>query len=158
MELFLKRDLTDRLSGFISYTWAFASATAHDGTAFTPQADVRHVLSAVLQYDFRNGFSLGARVGYRTGKMAVNTIYDLSTDQFTRVEYRLPGFLRADLHVGYAWNVSFGRMSAALGVQNATFSREATNRDCFAEKGNVVCQVDYQPFIVLPNVSLGASF
>jgi TonB dependent receptor len=158
LELFLKRDLTDRLSGFLSYTFAFANATAHDGTRFTPEADVRHLLNAVLQYDFHNGFSLGLRVQYRTGKMAVNTIFDVAADQFTRLEYRLPGFLRADVHASYGWPVSFGRLEATVGVQNATFSREATNRNCFSQLDQVVCQVDYQPYIVLPNVSLRADF
>jgi hypothetical protein len=157
-EVFLRRDFNQRLSGFLSYTLGFASATAQDGTKFTPQSDVRHLINAVLRYEFSHAFSVGLRMQYRTGKMAVNTFYDLEEGRFSRVEYRLPGFLRLDLHASYAWRVSFGRLEATLGIQNATFSREATDRDCVPEPTGVVCKVDYQPYIVLPNVGLRADF
>jgi hypothetical protein len=158
LEVFLKRDLTKDLSGFLSYMLSFATSTARDGTDFTPQSDVRHVINAVLRYDLGAGFALGLRFHFRTGKMAVNTIYDLSSERFERVEYRLPGFLRADAHASYAWRVPFGRMEASLGIQNFTFSREAINRDCYALMREVQCQVDYQPYIVLPNAGLRAEF
>jgi hypothetical protein len=158
LELFVKRDLTQRLSGFVSYTHAYAYATARDGTSFSPQADVRHLANLVLLYRLGAGWSLGARVHFRTGKVAVNTIVDLIRGQVTRLQYRLPPFFRLDLHLSYAFPVSFGRMTASIGLQNASFSREATNRDCRAPDGTVRCEVDYQPFIVLPNVALRADF
>jgi len=158
LELFIKRDLTQRLSGFLSYTHAYASATARDGTSFAPQSDVRHLANAVLTYRLGAGWSLGARLHFRTGKVAVNTILDPFRALATRLEYRLPPFLRLDLQLTYGFNVSFGRMTASLSLQNATFSREATNRDCRAPDGEVRCVVDYQPYIVLPNVALRADF
>jgi hypothetical protein len=158
LELFLKRDLTQRLSGFISYTLGFANAVARDGTRFTPQSDVRHLANLVLQYDFGHGFAFGLRLHFRTGKMAVNTIYDVSSRRFTRVEYRLPEFLRLDLHLRYAFKVSFGKLEASVGMQNATLSREATNRNCYAIGNSVSCEIDYQPYIALPNLGLRADF
>lgn len=162
LELFLKRDLTQQLSGFVSYTLGYANAIARDGTAFTPQADVRHLINAVLQYDFGHGFGLGLRLHYRTGKMAVNTTYNRTTFRFERIQQRLPGFLRLDMRLSYAFKVSFGRMEASLSLQNATFSQEATNRDCFdsfdPSSQGYRCEIDYQPFIVLPNVGLRADF
>lgn len=158
VELFLKRNLTERLSGFVSYTLAFAQAVARDGTEFTPQADVRHLVNAVLQLDLGHGFSLGARFHFRTGKMGVNTIFNISTAHFTRLEERLPSFVRLDLRAAYAFEVSFGRVEIAAGLQNATFTREATNRDCFAPLGEVMCRVDYQPYIVLPNLGVRVDF
>lgn len=158
LEVFLKRNLTERLSGFVSYTLAFAHATARDGTAFTPQADVRHLMNTVLHYDFGNGLSLGLRLHFRTGKMGVNTIYNVANSRFTRLEARLPSFLRLDVRASYRFDVSFGKLEIFAGLQNATFSREATNRDCFAPLGEVNCQVDYQPYIVLPNLGLSTTF
>jgi outer membrane receptor protein involved in Fe transport len=158
VEFLLKRDFTHDLSAFITYSLAFASATAGDGTHFTPQADVRHLVNAVLRYDLGSGFSVGLRMHYRTGKMAVNTIYDLSQQRFERVEHRLPGFLRGDAYASYAWRTSFARMEASIGLQNFTFSREATNRNCSAPNGVVTCEIDYQPYIVLPNAGLRADF
>lgn len=158
VELFLKRDLTQYLSGFVSYTLSFADATARDGTHFTPQYDVRHLLNAVLRYDFGNGLSLSARMHARTGKMAVNTALIRDTLRFERLEFRLPGFFRLDLRAAYAFEVSFGRMEIAAGVQNVTLSREATNRDCVAPNGQLMCEVRYQPFITLPNIAVRADF
>ena len=173
LELFLKRDLTKRLSGFLSYTHAYANAYARDGTRFSPQSDVRHTGNAVLLYRFGGGWSAGARLHVRTGKVAVNTILAISpigSAQVTRLQYRLPTFFRLDLHLSYAFRTSFGSMTASLGWQNVTFSREATNRDCRApvtanqnspngiDVGDVECVVDYQPFITLPNIGLRADF
>ncbi|HET8935366.1 MAG TPA: TonB-dependent receptor [Polyangiales bacterium] len=173
IELFLKRDLTQRLSGFLSYTHAYANATARDGTRFSPQGDVRHIANTVLLYRFGGGWSAGARLHVRTGKVAVNTILAISplgTAQVTRLQYRLPTFLRLDLHLNYAHRTSFGWLTASLGWQNVMFSREATNRDCRApvtansdspngiDVGDVECAVDYQPSIVLPNIGLRADF
>jgi TonB dependent receptor len=162
VELFLKRDLTERLSGYISYTLGFAQAVARDGTSFTPQSDVRHLANVVLQYDLGKGFGLGMRMQYRTGKMATNTLPDLQTRSLVREQVRLPGFLRLDLRASYAFAVSFGRLEASIGLQNATFSREATKRDCYDGPDPIHdgynCQVYYQPYIVLPNVGLRADF
>jgi hypothetical protein len=164
LELFLKRDLTQYLSGFVSYTLSYASATARDGTAFTPQGDVRHVLNTVLRYDFGNGLSFAARLQLRTGKMAVNTIFSIPSRRFTRLEYRLPGFLRLDMRLAYAFAVSFGKMEVSLNMQNVTLSREATNRDCrpaplnTPSESGAVCEVDYQPYIALPNLGVRGEF
>jgi outer membrane receptor protein involved in Fe transport len=164
LELYLKRDLTRRISGFVSYTLAFANATARDGTQFTPQSDVRHLANAVVRIDLGAGFALGARLHYRTGKMAVNTLFNADSNRFERVEQRLPGFFRADVRGSYTWNVSFGRMEASIGVQNVTASSEATNRDCVIDalgdfSGNQVpvkCTVDHQRAILLPNLGIRA--
>jgi outer membrane receptor protein involved in Fe transport len=143
----------------LSYTHAYSNATSRDGTTFAPQSDVRHLANAVLLYRLGAGWSAGARVHFRTGKVAVNTILDVGREQITRLQYRLPPFFRLDLHLSYAFPVSFGRVTASIGLQNASFSREATNRDCTATRTNdVACVVDYQPFIVLPNAALRADF
>jgi hypothetical protein len=162
MEFLLKRTMTKALSGFVSYTLAYATATARDGTDFTPQADVRHVINAVMSYELGAGFALGLRLHYRTGKAAVTPVYNLNTDEFIRLTGRLPDFLRLDVHASYRWRVTFGEMEALIGIQNATFSREATHRNCVPVQREgqveVQCGVDYQPFIAFPNVALRASF
>jgi outer membrane receptor protein involved in Fe transport len=164
VELYLKRNLTQRISGFISYTLGFAQAVARDGTHFTPQSDVRHLMNAVLHFDMGAGFALGVRLHYRSGKMAVNTLFDAPNNRFERVEQRLPSFFRADLRASYTWHVSFGRMEASIGVQNITASSEATHRNCVVDQARelsgpevpVVCTVDYQRAILLPNLGIRA--
>jgi len=158
VEMFAKRDLTQRLSGYLSYTLSFADAVARDGTPFVPQSDVRHMLNMLVKYDLGRGFTLGARLHLRTGKMAVNTAYEARSQRFLRFEYRLPGFLRLDLRLSYAFAVSFGAIELSLALQNATFSREAIKRDCYARGVEIECVVDYQPYIVLPNFNVRADF
>jgi len=156
-ELLLRRSLLERMSGWISYTLAWGEATAGDGTEFVPQYDVRHVLNAVLTQDWGAGFSSGVRLHYRSGKPAVNTVFDFTEFTFDRLHTRLPPFFRADVTFAYQWPVSFGKLALSLQFLNVTFSREATKRDCgLSTNLRVVCEIDYQPAIVLPNVGLRA--
>src|SRR5262249_12340587 len=67
LELFLRRDVSKELSGWLSYTLGWADAKSNSGYAFTPSFDIRHVLNLVLQYRLGKGFSLGGRVSYRSG-------------------------------------------------------------------------------------------
>ena len=164
LELYVKRELGARVVGFVSYTLAFARATARDGTHFTPQSDVRHVANAVLRFDLGAGFTLGLRLHLRSGKTSVNTLFDTASARFERVEARLPGFFRADVRASYSWKVPFGRMELSAGVQNLTASSEPTNRDCvFDPTGDwsssrvpIVCTIDYQRAILLPNLGIRA--
>jgi hypothetical protein len=169
VELLLKRDLLEKLTGWATYTLGFADALADDGTEFTPQFDVRHLLNLVLSVDWGGGFESGLSLHYRTGKPAVNTIFDLAQRRYEHVRSRLPSFFRADVHLGYRWRVPFGRIGVTLQWLNLTFSREATKRDCRLEFADdrtgepddrlpVVCEVDYQPAIVLPNAGVKAEF
>lgn len=155
LELLARTQLGSRLSGLLTYTLGYANANAADGTPFTPQFDVRHLMNLVLGYDWGGGFSTGTRVHFRSGKSAVNTFYDQIQGRYERHELRLPSFFRADLHVSYRFETALAPMTATIGVQNITFSREATKRDCFIGGGfQIECEVDYQPAIVLPNVGL----
>ncbi len=159
MEVLLRRELSERFAGWLGYTLAFADAEAQDHTRFVPQADVRHVLNAVLTQDWGAGFHSGARLHYRSGKPAVNTFFDFTQYAFHRTHERLPPFFRLDLQLSRAFEVSFGRLVASLELQNATFSREATKRDCRLDAAlEVVCEIDYVPAIVLPNAGLRAEF
>ena len=157
VELLVRRSLTERFSGWLSYTLAWGEATAGDGTEFVPQYDVRHVLNAVLTQNWGAGWSSGLRLHYRSGKPAVNTVFDFSDFSFERLHIRLPPFFRADVTVAYQWPVSFGTLALSFQFLNATLSREATKRDCSLADGvNVSCQIDYQPAIFLPNLGLRA--
>ncbi len=156
-ELYFQRNFLRRLSGLVSYTLSFATATARDGTHFTPSSDQRHTANAVLHYDLGGGFSTGIRIHYGSGKMAVNAIFDTASWSIHREEHRLPGFFRADLHTSYSFRTALGRMQATLSWLNLTFSREATKRDCFFDPTLAIeCRVAYQPAIVLPNLALRA--
>jgi len=154
VELLARPRWSKRLTGFVTYTLGGASAENADGTSFTPQSDVRHLGNLVLGYDFGGGFRSGVRVHYRSGKSAVNTFYDQPQSRYERRETRLPAFFRADLYVSYSFE-TFAPTTVTAGVQNVTFSREATKRDCLFDRTLTIrCAIDYQPAIVLPNVGV----
>jgi hypothetical protein len=155
LELHAKRTLGKRLSGWLSYTLAWADARSSDGTEFVPQFDVRHLANLVLSWDWGGGLSTGTRLHYRSGKPAVNTIFDFTRDEFERRSTRLPPFFRADLQLTYTFEASIGEVQLLLSWANLTFAREATKRDCFLERDlSVRCEIDYQPAIVLPNLGI----
>jgi hypothetical protein len=162
LEVFLHRDMTKRLSGWLSYTLGWAHAHADEGYSFTPSFDVRHLANLVLQYTIADGFEVGARLHFRSGKMANMTF--LREDPI-RYEQRLPAFFRADLTFGYRWQTSWAKLRLALEWWNLTLSREATGIQCTdgVDAGRnplsaTPCKVTYAPAIFLPNLGLRADF
>lgn len=150
-EIFARRAPENRLSGFLSYTLGWSHTDDVVGLHYTPSWDVRHVLNLVTQWDLGHGFSIGARLHARSGKMSGQFLIDDSF-QLRRDEQRLPWFVRLDLQVAYSWHPSWGRMRLSLEWFNATMSREPTGVDCTATPGTCVTQ--YLPAIFFPNLGL----
>jgi hypothetical protein len=162
LEVFLHRDMTERLSGWLSYTLGWADAHADEGYSFTPSFDVRHLANLVLQYSIVEGFEVGARLHFRTGKMANMTFL---RDSPIRYEQRLPAFGRVDVMFGYRWQTSWAKLRLALEWWNLTLSREATGIQCTDGVDTArnplsatPCEVTYAPAIFLPNLGLRADF
>jgi hypothetical protein len=152
-EVFLRRPITERLSGFVSYTLAFASVGRVAGLPYTPSWDVRHVANLVLQYRVLAGLSLGVRWFIRSGKTTGDFILD-ETRHLARDEQRLPFFTRLDADISYAWQPRWGRMRVALEWFNVTMSREPLGVSCDMLPRR--CRVDYIPAIFFPNLSVRA--
>jgi hypothetical protein len=151
MELFLRRPITERLSGFLSYTLAYSSVGRVAGKPYTPTWDVRHVANLVLQWQIGGGFSAGLRWFLRSGKMHGDFLLD-DARQLIREEARLPVFTRLDLETAYAWPTRWGRMRVALEWFNATMVREPFDATCSGIPRS--CQTAYLPAIFFPNVSV----
>jgi outer membrane receptor protein involved in Fe transport len=162
LEVFLRRSVTEALSGWLSYTLGWARATSVQGMPFTPSFDVRHVLNLVLQYRFGGGFSTGLRLQYRSGKDASATFVRATP---IRYEQRLPGFFRADLQLSYSWRTFWGRLRVSLEWFNVTIAREATDIQC---KDGVAtgtdpltatpCAITRAPALFFPNLGVRAEF
>lgn len=158
-EFLLRRRGAERLNGWLSYSLSRARATAADGTPFVPQFDVRHVLNLVLAYRWGAGLESGLRLHFRSGKPAVNTVFDFAQGHLDRLQSRLPAFVRLDLNLAYHWATSWGGLWVMLQWLNVNMAREATKRDCRFDGSLVVhCDVDYQPAVTLPNAGLRAEF
>jgi hypothetical protein len=154
MELFLRRAFTEKLSGVLSYTLAWAQTDRVLGLHYTPSWDVRHLANLVLQWQIGGGYALGLRGFFRSGKSS-GEFYTTEDSMFGRNELRMPGFFRGDLQFSYSWKNSWARMRFGLEWFNLTISREALNVGSCDVAANR-CSIDYAPAIFAPNLSLRA--
>jgi outer membrane receptor protein involved in Fe transport len=162
VELFLRRDPSKNISGWLSYTLGWADAQSNAGYAFTPSFDVRHVLNLVMQYRVTPALSVGGRLHYRSGHTVSHTFV---RDELIHYQQRLPGFFRADAEIAYTFHTGWARLRVALEWLNVTMSREATDIQC--SDGVTVgsnplsitpCPVRYAPPIFFPNLGVRAEF
>jgi hypothetical protein len=150
-ELFVKRPASEWLSGWVSYTLSWSEVDDVAGLRYTPTWDTRHVLNAVLQWQIGAGFSAGARLFLRTGKLRGEFALDERL-RLQRDELRLPAFTRLDLEVAYAWYPSWGKMRVSLEWFNATLEREPIDAECVGQPRT--CRVIYLPAIFFPNLGV----
>jgi hypothetical protein len=145
-EFFLKRDSSEALSGWISYTlgWAEADSGKEVIGKFKPDFDVRHVINAVASLRLPSGFVLGGRVQARSGRM----IEQLNP----RYQQRLPWFVRGDVRFGYGWDGRYGKMLAYFEWLNVSVAKEYLDADCFFGQ----CKAEAAPPIALPNIGIRA--
>ena len=150
-ELFVRRPVSERLSGWVSYTLAWSQVDDVAGMTYTPTWDARHVGNLVLQWNMGAGFSSGARLMFRSGKTHGEFLID-DRLQLNRDERRLPWFMRLDLELAYAWHPDWGRMRVSLEWFNATLAKEPFDLECVGEPR--VCRVIYLPAIFFPNLGV----
>lgn len=147
LELYLKRDLSDSITGWIGYTLGWATADSERSIGrFRPDFDVRHVLNAVLQWRVYKGFSFGGRLHARSGRV----IEQLNP----RYEQRLPWFVRGDVRFGYAWRGRYADMTAYLEWLNVGAQGEYLDADCLLAQ----CEATRAPPISIPNLGVRAEF
>jgi hypothetical protein len=151
VELFLKRPLTERLSGWVSYTLAWSAVERVAGLPYTPSWDVRHVGNLVLQWNMGAGFSSGLRLFARSGKMHGDFVIDPAF-HLARDERRMPWFARLDLELAYAWRTWWGRMRVSLEWFNATLAREPEEIVCAGSPR--MCNTVFLPAIFFPNLGV----
>jgi hypothetical protein len=132
LELFLHRDFTERLGGFVSYTVSRADRDA-PGVAALSMFDRTHLLSAVLGYDFGAGFRFGARFFLASGRPysiscptpdCAGTMNPTSAFGF-RATGRFRPFSRLDVRFEKKWSLG-GSASLAATVEwfNALVAKE----------------------------------
>jgi TonB family protein len=146
LELFIKRKLTERFGGLISYTLSRSTRVYLD-QSFLSAFDRTHVLSSAAGYDLGRNWRAGARVTYYTGlpKPAVSS--DPST--------RLPSFFRLDLRLEKRWQL--GRktwISFVAEWLNATLSKEAVPTSCTQQD----CQSTTIGPVTIPSIGIEGGF
>jgi hypothetical protein len=148
-ELLLRRSLTQKLTGWVSYT---LSRTTRGTTLASydlsnlvgiegPQKksvsyaeipsdfDRTHVLNVIGAYDLGAGWRFGARFYYYTGRPYSRRVYGYTIPPFN--EQRFPDFYRIDGRIEKAWKVGTkGRIAVVFEWLNVTLRKEATSVNC----------------------------
>jgi hypothetical protein len=121
-ELFLKKNLTSRLGGFVSYTLS-RSTRSFANRVYAATFDRTHVASGAIAYNLGRNWRAGTRLTFYTGLPKAPDPTDDST--------RLPPFLRLDLRLEKRWDLGKRTwISFVAEWMNATLSKEAISTTC----------------------------
>ncbi len=136
VEILVRRPLTRKLAGWLSYTLSRSTRDAHFTGAdinvvarVASEYDRTHVLSAVGTYDLGRDWRIGTRVVFYTGQP-----YSLTSNGVPIAPYndqRYPSFFRLDTRLEKRWPLGpSGSLSFVFETQNVTRSREFSSRQC----------------------------
>jgi len=162
-EFFVRRNFSERLGGFISYTLSRTTYT-HLTQTYQAEFDRPHVLSLVLGYDLGNGFRLGARTLFESGRryaVACPTPDCGPGDPLAPRPFvdmgRTHPFFRLDFRFEKRWQLAGGRwISGTFEWFNATLSKEADFVSWDPVHGGLVT-TDRSP-LTLPSIGVEAGF
>jgi TonB family protein len=160
VELFLRRDFSRRLGGFVSYTLSRAETTLN-GQTLLSDGDRTHVLSVVLGYDLGNHWRVGARVFFESGRpyQAMCETPDCSIGRSLStysVTGRLPAFYRVDVRLEKRWLFARGRwLAGTLECFNALYKSEPVGIDYTPREG---LSIQSQSPVILPSVGVEGGF
>lgn len=150
LELYLKRSLTARLGGFISYTLSrsLRSVARLKGPS---SFDRRHVLNVALAFDLGSRWRLGGRALAYSG-IPAEVAYAAAAVEPPRT----PWYYRLDFRLEKRWLIgSDGAWWALiLEVLNTTLNEEVLRSSCYAYG----CQQEPLGPVTIPSLGLEASF
>lgn len=149
VELLLKRRLTRKLGGFLSYTVS-RSTRAVGSREFPARFDRTHVLSAALKLDLKKRWRFGTRFTYYTG-------FPIEEDSVVPENpRRVPSFFRLDWRLEKRWPLGDhgGYWSFVFEVLNTTLNKEVVDRTCSAG----ACADEEIGPVTVPSIGLEAFF
>ncbi len=186
-ELMLRRAVTERLTGFLSYTLSrstrltrgavglpsedFDASTQIRSALFTVpgEFDRTHVLNAALAYDLGRGWRAGTRFVFYTGRPYSIDFGGYKLPPYNG--YRMPDFFRFDVRLEKRWKTKRGHVSFIAEWMNATLTKEALTMNChtnyetddrFGSKVGtqvpVRCTPDYFGPVTLPSIGVEGTF
>jgi hypothetical protein len=147
LELYVKRKLTGRLGGFVSYTLS-RSTRSVGSEEFVATFDRTHVVNAALAYDLGRRWRAGTRVTFYTGLPKAADPTDPETT-------RLPAFFRLDLRLEKRWQLSRTSWIAIVAEwMNATLSKEAVSTECTLRG----CETQTIGPVTIPSIGVEGGF
>jgi hypothetical protein len=173
VEVLLRRPLSKRLSGWLSYTLSrsvrdehFITASGGDVQAtVVSDYDRTHVLNAILAYDLGRRWRAGARFLFMSGAPYSNLSGNVPVPPYNA--YRDPPFYRVDVRLEKRWSLGkAGYIAFIAEVQNVTLSKEVTPFGLSCEgnqtspNGSVTTQCSHTAIgpLTLPSIGAEASF
>ncbi|MBW2529105.1 MAG: TonB-dependent receptor plug domain-containing protein [Deltaproteobacteria bacterium] len=127
LELYLRRSLTKRLGGFISYTLSRTTRSI-DGYKFPAAFDRSHVLHSAVGYDFGRGWQAGTRFSLYTGAPVLRPPSGAPELYRPSSPPRDPPFYRLDFRLEKKWRIAdTGWISFVVEMLNATLNTETVN-------------------------------
>lgn len=127
-EVLLKRELTEKLYGWIAYTLSKSElADPYERGGWRPfEYDQTHILTALAGYRLPRGWELGVRMRYATGNPTTfneGGIYDVDGDEYIplpgdALADRIPPFHQLDVRVDKRWDFKRWNLGLYLDVQN----------------------------------------
>ncbi len=146
LELFLKRKMTKKLGGFLSYTLS-RSTRSYGERKYVATFDRTHVANAALAYDLGRRWRAGSRVVFYTGLPKPPDPFDGST--------RLPPFFRIDLRLEKRWQLTpTVWISAVAEAMNATLNKEAVQSECTLAG----CEAEEIGPVTIPSIGVEGGF
>jgi hypothetical protein len=121
LELFIKKKLTDRIGGFLSYTLSRSTRT-YDGRTYIASFDRTHVLNTALAFDLGRNWRAGTRFTFYTG---LPKAPDPTND-----DTRLRPFYRVDLRLEKRWTFKTWWISFVAEGMNVTLNKEQVSTTC----------------------------
>ena len=183
-EMLLRRSLTKKLTGWVSYTLSrttrgtnFASFDLSNLPGFeTPRKktvtyaevagdfDRTHVLNVIGAYDLGAGWRAGARFYYYTGRPYSRRVFGYTIPPYN--EERFPDFYRIDARIEKAWHVGQkGRVAFVVEWLNVTLQKEAINVSCGSRTSSLAdavksndCKFEYIGPVTIPSLGVEGSF
>jgi TonB family protein len=171
LELLVRRPLSKRLAGWLSYTLSrskreehFITLSGGDTVATVPSDfDRTHIVNAVLAYDLGRHWRAGARVVYYSGAPYSQLAGNVPVPPYNG--YRGPAFFRLDVRLERRWLLGKDRSIAfVIEGQNVTLSREATPLglkcmgDMTPQGGTTQCSEGQIGPLTIPSLGVQAFF
>jgi hypothetical protein len=127
LEVLIKREITERMFGWLSYTFSKAHQRNHPDTAWVPTAfDQTHVMNAVASYKPGAGFEIGARFQLATGRPdtpVIGATFNADTGEYEPVNgprrsVRTPTYRQIDMRIERSWLFNTWSIGAYLDIIN----------------------------------------
>jgi TonB-dependent Receptor Plug Domain/Gram-negative bacterial TonB protein C-terminal len=156
IELLVRRNLTQRLSGWLSYTFSRSERESFDGTTGLwgqrlSEFDRPHVANLVVAYDLGAHWRAGGRLVAYSGTPYATGSLDGTPNA------RTPPFFRLDLRVEKRWPKKWGHIALIAEWLNVLLQKETLGLTCDSA-GTVACTPAVIGPITIPSLGLEVGF